>query len=1206
MPLTITVSTTADSGTGSLRDAITLANTAPGSTIQFALPTNSTILLSSALPLITADMTIDGAGATGLAISGNNAVRVFFVASGNVTIENLDIIDGYAKGGDGGDPGGGGGLGAGGAIFVNAGTTTIANVDFIDNAAKGGDGGAGGTNNSGGGGGSPLGDGQNGTSLGGGAGGGTNGGAGGYIGGDGGDFGGGGGGDLIIGGRGGFGGGPSPGDGGDGGFGGGGGSAGAKGWAGGDGDYGGGGGGGADAGFLAGQGGYLAGSGGGGDPVAGTTGSGGGGAAFGGAVFLRAGASLIIKDGSFTGSSVTAGAAGGPDSGAGFAWVSDLFLMDGTVVTLAPEAGKTLVFNGLIRDSGGEGPIPPSFLAAAGAGATANIGDGTSTGTVQMGVPGATGFFDTPGVFTMDFKSGTLHLVGLTSSANLIFEAGSQTLELDSDAFYSGTNAQPDLQLKSFGAGDVIHLPELVYVAGATASWASNAMAVTSGGITYTLTMVTPEATMFVARDDGTPSHGTIVYLVAPTPSISGLTSATDSGTVGDDHTVNTMPAISGTGAGAGDTITVYLDGSQTAAGATTAAGDGSWTFSFTSALSTGAHSVTVTDAAGGLTSDPSSAYALTIDAVPQAPVITGISDDTGTSSSDGITTDGQIFVNGTGTDGDTIHVELVGFATTTTATVSGGTWSADFTGIILIGGTYHFEATQTDAFGNVSTVSSTYDVLVDRTAPALTITSDKPTLGIGDTATITFAFTDDPDTSFTAGDIAVSGGSLGPLSGTGLTRTAVFTPSPNADGASITIDVAAGSYTDKAGNNGGTGASPSITFHNEAPTDIALSHANVAGHSPNGTVIGTLSDTDPDAGDSATYTLTDDAGGRFAISGDKLVVANGALLDSGTTSSVTVHVTDASGLGFSKDFAISVDAVTPYNWAGSGDLGAHGGGYQVVGLGDFDGDGTADVLWQNPAGQLDEWRLQDGNWSASVDLGSHGAGWHVAGIGDFNGDGTSDVLWRETATGKLDAWTMQDGQWAKSTDLGSHGADWTVLGVGDFDGNGTDDILFQNTATGAVDEWVMANGNWSRSISLGSHSTAYSSAAIGDFDGDGTDDVLWHNPTTGAVEQWHMQDGNWAGSLDLGVHNSAYALAAVNDFNGDGTSDVLWHDAASGHVDGWVMDNGQWFASVSLGAFDPAYALVGTGDLNQAGGADVLWHNATTGQVGTWLLQAV
>ena len=50
----------------------------------------------------------------------------------------------------------------------------------------------------------------------------------------------------------------------------------------------------------------------------------------------------------------------------------------------------------------------------------------------------------------------------------------------------------------------------------------------------------------------------------------------------------------------------------------------------------------------------------------------------------------------------------------------------------------------------------------------------------------------------------------------------------------------------------------------NETPTDITLAGASVAENSAVGTVVGALSSTDPDAGDSATYTLVDDAGGLF------------------------------------------------------------------------------------------------------------------------------------------------------------------------------------------------------------------------------------------------------------------------------------------------------------------------------------------------------
>ncbi len=114
--------------------------------------------------------------------------------------------------------------------------------------------------------------------------------------------------------------------------------------------------------------------------------------------------------------------------------------------------------------------------------------------------------------------------------------------------------------------------------------------------------------------------------------------------------------------------------------------------------------------------------------------------------------------------------------------------------------------------------------------------------------------------------------------------------------------------------DSGSTTDSFTLTSPNSgsAPTNIALSANSVAENSANNTVIGALTTTDPDAGDSHTYSLTDNAGGRFGISGNQLVVANGSLLDfeTNTSHTVTVLSTDSTGLSFSKNFTINVTNV--------------------------------------------------------------------------------------------------------------------------------------------------------------------------------------------------------------------------------------------------------------------------------------------------------
>ncbi|MBW1687743.1 MAG: hypothetical protein JRS35_22125, partial [Deltaproteobacteria bacterium] len=186
---TFTVSNTDDSGSGSLRQAIIDANGTNGADqIVFdATLVGQTITLDSALPVIAESVTIDGEAAAGLTIDGDGSGRVFFVDTGTVEIANLDVVGGAAEGGAGAGRGGGG-LGAGGGLFVASGAqVTLRNVVFDDHTAEGGDGGDGSSDGGGGGGlggagglaaggGGGFGaddDGEDGTALAGGKGGGT-------------------------------------------------------------------------------------------------------------------------------------------------------------------------------------------------------------------------------------------------------------------------------------------------------------------------------------------------------------------------------------------------------------------------------------------------------------------------------------------------------------------------------------------------------------------------------------------------------------------------------------------------------------------------------------------------------------------------------------------------------------------------------------------------------------------------------------------------------------------------------------------------------------------------------------------------------------------------------------------------------------------------------------------------------------------------
>ena len=63
----------------------------------------------------------------------------------------------------------------------------------------------------------------------------------------------------------------------------------------------------------------------------------------------------------------------------------------------------------------------------------------------------------------------------------------------------------------------------------------------------------------------------------------------------------------------------------------------------------------------------------------------------------------------------------------------------------------------------------------------------------------------------------------------------------------------------------------------------------------------------------------------------------------------------------------------------------------------DFNGDGKADVLWQNTSGSRALWLMNGSTFGSSIFLPSVATSWKIVGSGDFNGDNKPDILWQNS-----------------------------------------------------------------------------------------------------------------------------------------------------------------------------------------------------------------
>ena len=214
-------------------------------------------------------------------------------------------------------------------------------------------------------------------------------------------------------------------------------------------------------------------------------------------------------------------------------------------------------------------------------------------------------------------------------------------------------------------------------------------------------------------------------------PVITQVVDDAPGGTLGslnlNDTTNDATPTLSGT-AEANATVTIRADG--VVIGTTVADGLGAWSFTPSTPLGEGPHTLTAvaTDAAGN-TSGVSNSWGLIIDSVaPATPVITQVVDDApeglGALSPNGSTNDTTPTLNGTAEPGSTVTIRLDGADLVTVPVGSNGTWT--YTPTAPLGeGPHTFTVVATDAAGNTSLPSTGFNIIVDTTPPvAATIAS--------------------------------------------------------------------------------------------------------------------------------------------------------------------------------------------------------------------------------------------------------------------------------------------------------------------------------------------------------------------------------------------------------------------------------------------------------------------------------------------------
>ena len=275
----------------------------------------------------------------------------------------------------------------------------------------------------------------------------------------------------------------------------------------------------------------------------------------------------------------------------------------------------------------------------------------------------------------------------------------------------------------------------------------------------------------------------------------------------------------------------------------------------------------------------------------------------------------------------------------------------------------------------------------------------------------------------------------------------------------------------------------------------------------------------------------------------------------------------------------------------------------------DFDGDGRADILWQNSTTHDVVVWLMSGATKLSAAFVATGVdpNWKAVGEGDFDGDGKADVLWQNSATGGVVVWLMNGAQKTGAAFVAT-GVDpaWKIVGVADFNGDGMTDILWRNTTTGGVVVWTMNGASkTSAAFIVPALAANFQIVGVGDFDGDGKADILVRDTTSGDLRLWLM---NGATRLSDNLVEAAVDLhlqvLGVGDLYGDGKVAIVWRNSQTNDVVVWRM-NGVTVVSktTAVANVDPNWQIYGISDFDGDGKADLLWRNDSTTSVVVWTM---
>ena len=341
-------------------------------------------------------------------------------------------------------------------------------------------------------------------------------------------------------------------------------------------------------------------------------------------------------------------------------------------------------------------------------------------------------------------------------------------------------------------------------------------------------------------------------------------------------------------------------------------------------------------------------------------------------------------------------------------------------------------------------------------------------------------------------------------------------------------------------------------------------------------------------------------------------------------------------------------------------------------------------------------WRKVTATHRHDVDT-TAASNWDLAGIGDIDGDGSDDIVWQEKTTSTIVSWILKENGRevdVKGTaiDGSNDGPDtvttWNVVDVKDFDGDGIDDLLVKGMNEKNEYVCMIWYLNNQGQYSGDNHYNPYNCLAgarlnptdtsinyghdiydllLTDNNGDSEQERLlteFMNRGRSGQDQKYISLGNTNGYVDFkntwnfvgtaklqqgnngaidaivfqekpnvangrgyiafvygelankvaviwdSPNHNSWKILGMGDINGDSVDDFVFQNKQNGQVHAWIMhptNVGSIMEKVDIedpvGTAPGGWTCQGIGEFNGDNKSDIVWRHGSNGAVNIWLM---